>query len=294
MIVDCLVEKNLNVFIEEKANRDLSCILTSLVKIILYKNYRTIVGFQNLIQKEWFLVGHMFAKRLEIVTNKSTSVLSKSETTDQAATNQNEQSNDPVASEFTPVFSLFLDCVWQLIDQYPDQFEFNDAYLVHLYDYSLSGLSVTFSFNGASDWLKYTYEYPSYRNYFNYLLDTNWDWSTHVDNVDNPEKTIFLNENFTSDSKSHVLRPYSNIYEIKFWSTCYLRWYNLNHDQVKFCESQSVKLKQAEVQNKLSNYNLTTELYPAAHGRNIEASETIKPFSIVSRRTADGNLETTL
>lgn len=29
------------------------------------RRYRTIVGFENLIQKDWFLAGHMFNKRLE-------------------------------------------------------------------------------------------------------------------------------------------------------------------------------------------------------------------------------------
>ena len=81
-IVNCLHFDQRNVFIEEyRGNTDCSCILTSLVKLCMNRRYRTIVGFENLIQKDWFLAGHMFNKRLEanLVTSNSEEFLLPSE-----------------------------------------------------------------------------------------------------------------------------------------------------------------------------------------------------------------------
>uniref|UniRef100_H9GUY2 Myotubularin phosphatase domain-containing protein n=1 Tax=Anolis carolinensis TaxID=28377 RepID=H9GUY2_ANOCA len=47
----------------------------------------------------------------------------------------------------SPVFLLFLDCVWQLLQQFPQSFEFTDTYLVALHDSSYLPFSSTFLFN---------------------------------------------------------------------------------------------------------------------------------------------------
>jgi len=65
-IINCLRFNERNVFLEEfKGSTDCSCILSSLAKICMNRICRTVSGFEDLIQKEWFLVGHMFSKRLE-------------------------------------------------------------------------------------------------------------------------------------------------------------------------------------------------------------------------------------
>ncbi len=51
-IVNCLHFGQRNVFLEEaRHNKDCSCIIASLTKICLHHDYRTITGFENLIQK---------------------------------------------------------------------------------------------------------------------------------------------------------------------------------------------------------------------------------------------------
>ena len=68
--------------------------------------YRTIDGFQVLVQREWMAHGHKFADRCGHGV---------------AANDLNERS---------PVFLQWLDCIYQLLVQNPTAFEFNEMFLV--------------------------------------------------------------------------------------------------------------------------------------------------------------------
>lgn len=46
-----------------------------------------------------------------------------------------------------PLFMLFLDCVWQMMNQYPASFEFTETYLTVLSDSMWIPLFSTFLFN---------------------------------------------------------------------------------------------------------------------------------------------------
>lgn len=47
----------------EEEDRDLSCAISSLVQLMLDPHYRSLVGFQGLVQKEWVMAGHRFLDR---------------------------------------------------------------------------------------------------------------------------------------------------------------------------------------------------------------------------------------
>lgn len=49
--------------IPEEEGRDLSCLAASLIQVMLDPYFRTIVGFQSLIQKEWVMAGYQFLDR---------------------------------------------------------------------------------------------------------------------------------------------------------------------------------------------------------------------------------------
>lgn len=51
------------VWFTEEEGRDLSCLAASLVQVMLDPYFRTIVGFQSLIQKEWVMAGYQFLDR---------------------------------------------------------------------------------------------------------------------------------------------------------------------------------------------------------------------------------------
>ncbi|XP_077989112.1 myotubularin-related protein 10-like isoform X2 [Glandiceps talaboti] len=119
--VDQITTHGKSVILRESDGRDLSCLISSLIQLMLDPSTRTLQGFESLIQKEWVVMGHPFLNRYQHVS----------------ATDGEE----------SPVFLLFLDCVWQLTNQCPSAFGFTDTYLITLWDCSHHGLFETFIFN---------------------------------------------------------------------------------------------------------------------------------------------------
>ena len=209
-------------FIEEyRSHLDLSCVLTSLTKVCLSHKYRTITGFENLIQRDWFMTGHNFYHRLN-----------QSQSSNRKRSNSEE---DKKQETIAPVFLFFLDCLFQLLIQYPSEFEFNEFYLINLWDYSLSGLSLTFSFNGMSELFEYVHSLNDKNtqkndqiNLNDMFLENNKFWLSHLEK----SGTFFVNKYFNkikSERKKSVLIPCERIYMLKFWSRCYLRWVEKYH-----------------------------------------------------------------
>lgn len=116
----CLLD-NTTVIFSEHEGRDLSAVLSSLVQIMLDPVYRTFSGFELLIQKEWVALGHPFTERHHLVSGSE--------------------------SEESPIFLLFLDCIWQLTEQCPAVFEFSETYLTSLWDSCRISLFDTFLFS---------------------------------------------------------------------------------------------------------------------------------------------------
>lgn len=48
------------VVLQENDGRDMCCVISSLVQLLLDPHYRTMSGFASLIQKEWVAMGHPF------------------------------------------------------------------------------------------------------------------------------------------------------------------------------------------------------------------------------------------
>ncbi len=80
--------------------------IVALAELMLDPYYRTIEGFQVLVEREWVSFGHKFADRC----------------------GQGQSGDDP--NERCPVFLQWIDCVHQLVQQFPCSFEFNLHYLV--------------------------------------------------------------------------------------------------------------------------------------------------------------------
>jgi len=97
--------------------------LTALAMLLLDPYYRTLTGFQVLIEKEWLSFGHKFGHRVGHGEDKH---------------NDNDRS---------PVFLQFIDCVWQVTNQFPNSFEFNEYFLTFVLDHLYSCLFGTFLYN---------------------------------------------------------------------------------------------------------------------------------------------------
>ncbi|VDP24753.1 unnamed protein product [Soboliphyme baturini] len=87
----------------------------SLASIMLDPYYRTLHGFQTLIEKEWLKFGHKFSDRCGHIFQP-----------------------DSNSKEIAPIFTQFLDCVWQLMVQFPQAFGFNEHYLLTVHDHVYS------------------------------------------------------------------------------------------------------------------------------------------------------------
>ncbi|KAL2084410.1 hypothetical protein ACEWY4_019928 [Coilia grayii] len=107
--VACLLRGgHLTVVLQEPEDRDMNCVVSSLVQVMCDPHCRTVAGFQALIQKEWIMAGHRFLSRI----------------------NYHRDSD----KEEAPLFLLFLDCVWQLWAQFPSRFQLSGDYLLALHD----------------------------------------------------------------------------------------------------------------------------------------------------------------
>uniref|UniRef100_A0A8C8HT05 phosphatidylinositol-3,5-bisphosphate 3-phosphatase n=1 Tax=Oncorhynchus tshawytscha TaxID=74940 RepID=A0A8C8HT05_ONCTS len=101
--------------------------IVALAKILLDPFYRTLEGFQVLVETEWLDYGHKFGDRC----------------------GHQESAED--VSEQCPVFLQWLDCVHQLLKQFPCFFEFNEAFLVKLVQHTYSCLYGTFLCNNGRE-----------------------------------------------------------------------------------------------------------------------------------------------
>lgn len=112
--------------LQENDGRDMCCVISSLTQLLLDPFFRTTIGFESLIQKEWVALGHPFSDRLGHVVSDD-------------------------GSERGPLLLLFLDCVWQLLQQFPEEFEFSETFLTTLWDAAFMPIFDTFLFNCEHD-----------------------------------------------------------------------------------------------------------------------------------------------
>jgi hypothetical protein len=95
--------------------------------------YRTIEGFQILIEKDWISFGHRFKDRCGHVEK---------------------------SDQNSPIFFQFIDCVYHIWKQFPTFFEFNDEFLLFLVEQTYSCLFGNFLFNNEKEsTIKLKYDY---------------------------------------------------------------------------------------------------------------------------------------
>jgi hypothetical protein len=123
--------------------------LTSLAQICLDPYYRTMRGFQVLVEKEWCSFGFKFMDRCGHLSNDRNFVALSS--TNAAANTfvnvQNKLYNNKHIRETSPVFQQFLDCVFQVMQQNPARFQFNEYFLTRLHYHVYSCQFGNFLFN---------------------------------------------------------------------------------------------------------------------------------------------------
>ena len=284
--------------------------MVAISEVCLDPYYRTIEGFEVLVEKEWVSFGHKFSHRCgllakesslnlnEVISSKifkskssSLSSIKESPTSNAisstinavsnitsaaskflkkgAANITNQKDHSPQASsidsisknstlprETSPIFTQFLDCIYQLWIQNPTQFEFNDDFLIQLNTHVYSSQFGTFLFNSEYERNDFRYNGKS----LDQCTYSVWDWfNTNKGNYINPlyipptkdspnimtESPEVINQfedclnsnnhNFLlSENQIHskVIYPKTNERCIRYWS----KLYNRTEDEMKGLE----------------------------------------------------------
>uniref|UniRef100_A0A8C1XP16 phosphatidylinositol-3,5-bisphosphate 3-phosphatase n=1 Tax=Cyprinus carpio TaxID=7962 RepID=A0A8C1XP16_CYPCA len=157
--------------------------LTSLSMLMLDSYYRTLRGFQVLLEKEWISFGHKFAARV------------------------GHGDENHANSERSPLFVQFIDCVWQMMRQFPTAFEFNELFLITILDHLYSCLFGTFLYNSEQERVE---------KEVNGKTVSLWSYI-------NSQPEDFTNP-FYVDYENHVLYPVASIRHLELWIGYYVRW----------------------------------------------------------------------
>ena len=147
-------------------------------------HYRSLRGFAQVIEKDWVSFGHQFEVRL-------------------AHANPNLQDD-----KRSPIFIQFLDCVYQLTQQFPTHFEFNSLLLHDLAHFAFSGRFGTFMGNSMRE-----------RNSVNYINKTASVWSFIFENLDS-----YTNPYYQAGQDEPIC-PIFSIRKLCIWHDVFSQWH---------------------------------------------------------------------
>lgn len=95
-----------------------------LAQLFLDPYYRTREGFSTLVEKDFMCFGHPFHTRCAHGEGRGE--------------RDTPSGNSGDEGQISPIFIQFLDCVYQVVNQYPECFEFNTKYLLVLSEHVYS------------------------------------------------------------------------------------------------------------------------------------------------------------
>jgi len=128
LISQCMDRDGFCILVHDSDGLDSTLQTTSLCRIILDPKSRTVRGFLGLVEKEWIHAGHPFRNRCFHSALSGTKPRLEG-----------------------PSFTLFLDCVHQLICQYPLSFEFSSSLLVEICKHTYASEFGTFLCNNEME-----------------------------------------------------------------------------------------------------------------------------------------------
>ncbi|XP_066291568.1 myotubularin-related protein 3-like isoform X1 [Branchiostoma lanceolatum] len=181
MVVNAVDLENRPVVVHCTDGWDRTPQLVALAELLLDPYYRTIEGFQVLVEREWLDFGHKFADRC------------------------GHGCGADDINERCPVFLQWLDCVHQLLRQFPCSFEFNEAFLVKLVHHTYSTLYGTFLCNSPAERARNAVR----------------DRTCSVWSLLKSDRQAFRNYLY-SPSADQVMRPVCHVRNLLLWTTVYL------------------------------------------------------------------------
>lgn len=204
--------------------------LSAMTQLCLDPYYRTIKGFQVLIEKDWLSFGHKFLDRCGHLSSEKF-FLSPAEGSGgggaeaaQAffASVQNKFTSPGHLKETSPIFHQFLECARQVQRQFPERFEFNERFLYQLYYHLYSCQFGTFLWNCEKERrVDEAGGPPPFESTISI-----WDWLNTPEETEknrNPDYDPSLDDLDRKDGKSDMGVLIPNPKDIRFWHTLYGR-----------------------------------------------------------------------
>ncbi|KAF8136459.1 protein-tyrosine phosphatase-like protein [Boletus edulis] len=204
--------------------------LSALAQLCLDPHYRTMRGFQILVEKDWISFGHRFLDRCGHLSSEKF-FTSLADTTNgnggadaaQAffASVQSRFVSQHHIKETSPSFHQFLECVRQLLRQFPERFEFNECFLRTIHHHLYSCQFGTFLYNCERE-RRYGEDgmVPSERT------ASLWDFLNsppHVERHKNPLYDSSLDDPTRRESKADMGVLFPNPKDVRFWFELYGR-----------------------------------------------------------------------
>ncbi|KAK1163038.1 myotubularin-related protein 8-like [Acipenser oxyrinchus oxyrinchus] len=178
-LAKAVAEEKASVLVHCSDGWDRTAQVCSLASLLLDPYYRTIRGFMVLIEKEWISMGHKFSQRC------------------------GQLEGDP--KEVSPVFTQFIECLWQLMEQFPCAFQFNERFLLEVHDHVYSCQFGNFIGNCQKEREDLKLHERTY-SVWPFLL----------------EKTMqYLNPVYRGSSAFGLLQPNTLPFNFKFWCAMY-------------------------------------------------------------------------
>ncbi|XP_014803881.1 PREDICTED: myotubularin-related protein 9 [Calidris pugnax] len=185
LAAQCIDREGASVLVHGTEGTDSTLQVTSLAQIILDPRCRTICGFESLVVREWLQAGHPFQQRCA----------------------QSAYSNSKQKWE-APVFLLFLDCVWQILRQFPCSFEFNEQFLIMLFEHAYASQFGTFLGNNESERSKLKLPQKTM---------SLWSWVNRSEELCKFQNPLF-------EANSLVIWPSVAPQSLQLWEGVFLRW----------------------------------------------------------------------
>jgi Leucine-rich repeat (LRR) protein len=204
---------------QSPSNFPIATVISSFIQLLIDPYYRSFEGFAQLLEKDWCYYGHSFKFPRKSATSSTTSTYPNSCSTS-SSTSPFSSSSPPTeqslgaqsgfpswAHQHSLPLLFFLDLVFQVIQQFPTSFAFNDRFLRHIFK---SVHSCRFS----------TFLLTTEQNRLAYTKPATTIWSLAINS---PRKARFVNPCFVLSTSDHQkLIPTSD--QVIFWSTLYLQY----------------------------------------------------------------------
>lgn len=214
LVAQCLDQDGACVLVHGAEGTDATLQVCALAQIILNPDCRSVHGFEALVEREWLQAGHPFSTRCLCGAFASSNTRTKDQ---------------------SPTFLMFLDCVYQIHQQFPCSFEFNEQFLITLFEHAYASEFGTFLGNCDKD-----------RHDMESAKKTVSLWS-HLNCTD--VLSTYLNPMYEPNLK--VIWPSVAPQSLLLWSGMYLRWIVDQKPQLEAWKSiAEIREKDKELQSK--------------------------------------------